>query len=128
MTEQPHLAGHETSDAKVRPIVLVGVALAVVAGLVCVLVYGIFYFLADHPAALPRPNPMAAGAPQIPPEPRIEEHPAIQLQDLRAHEDSILSTYGWSDKSAGIVRIPVDRAMELTLQRGFPTRKETGKK
>jgi len=40
----------------------------------------------------------------------------------------VLSTYGWTDKNAGVVRIPIDRAMELQLERGFPTRKETPKR
>jgi hypothetical protein len=59
---------------------------------------------------------------QMPPVPRIEEHPAIELKDLRTQEDKILSTYGWTDKRSGIVRIPIERAMDLQLQRGFPTR------
>ena len=35
-------------------------------------------------------------------------------------KNSILSTYGWTDKKAGVVRIPIDRAMELQLERGLP--------
>jgi hypothetical protein len=116
--------GHEVADARVRPIVLTGVGLAVGAAIVCLIVYGIFRYLTEHPSATAPSNPMAATQPQFPPEPRIEEHPAIEFHDLHAKEDSILSTYGWSDKQAGVVRIPVDRAMELMLQRGFPTRKE----
>ena len=42
--------------------------------------------------------------------------------DLRAHEDELLDTYGWVDKNAGVVRIPIDEAMKLTLQRGLPAR------
>ena len=120
--------GHEVTDASIRPIVLMGGALAAGAAVVCVLVYGIFAYLAAHPLTLAPANPMAAVEPRFPPAPRIEEHPAVQLKDLREREDSILSTYGWSDKQAGIVRIPVDRASELMLERGFPTRKEAGRK
>jgi hypothetical protein len=61
---------------------------------------------------------------QIPPVPRIEEHPAIEIQQLHAQEDQTLSTYGWVDKGKGMVRIPLARAMELQMERGFPTRKE----
>jgi hypothetical protein len=68
---------------------------------------------------------MAVFDSQIPPAPRIEEHPAIEIQELHSAEDQTLSTYGWVDKKKGIVRIPIDRAMELQLQRGFPARKET---
>ncbi|MCA1555006.1 MAG: hypothetical protein LC737_11585, partial [Chloroflexi bacterium] len=30
--------------------------------------------------------------------------------------------YGWVDQSAGITHIPIERAMELLLERGLPTR------
>jgi len=65
---------------------------------------------------------MAVTEPQVPPVPRVEEHPQLELQQLRTQEDQTLSTYGWVDKKEGIVRIPIERAMELQLQRGFPVR------
>ena len=34
----------------------------------------------------------------------------------------MLTTYGWVDKNAGTVRIPIDRAKELLLERGLPVR------
>ena len=52
------------------------------------IVYGIFQYLATHPATSAQPNPMAADDSQIPPAPRIEEHPAIEIQQLHAQEDS----------------------------------------
>ena len=33
-----------------------------------------------------------------------------------------LNSYGWEDQHNGVVRIPVDRAMELMLQQGLPAR------
>lgn len=44
-----------------------------------------------------------------------------QLRGLRADETARLTRYQWVDKDAGIVRIPLDRAIELTL-RDWPTR------
>jgi hypothetical protein len=117
--------GHETEDANVRAIVYTGVALAVGAAIIGVLVYGIFQYLAGLPITTAPSNPMAdIDRQQIPPGPVVEEHPAIEVKDLRAHEDQILSTYGWTDKNTGVVRIPIDRALDLQLQRGFPVRKE----
>jgi hypothetical protein len=129
---EKHLAqtsvGHETRDADIRPIILTGAGLALTVVLVGVLVYGIFQYLSAHPATSFQASPMAVFDSQIPPVPRIEEHPAIEIQQLHAQEDCTLSTYGWVDKKAGVVRIPIDRAMELQLQRGFAARKEAGKK
>jgi hypothetical protein len=118
---------HETTDASVRPIVLTGVALAIVAAIVLSISIGLFRFFVERPAQAP-PNPMAAENPQFPPVPRIEDHPSSELEQLRQSEDQTLTTYGWVDRKAGTVRIPIGRAMELQLERGFPVRKETPKK
>src|SRR5687767_12808736 len=37
------------------------------------------------------------------------------LLDLRAKEDQLLNSYGIADKTAGTIRVPVSRAMELVL-------------
>jgi hypothetical protein len=117
--------GHERQDADIWPIVLTGIGLALTVAVVGVIVYGVFRYLETHPVTSIQSNPMAVFDSQIPPAPRIEEHPAIEIQELHSAEDQTLSTYGWIDKKKGIVRIPIDRAMELQLQRGFPARKET---
>ena len=38
------------------------------------------------------------------------------LEDLRTTHAKQLSSYGWADKNAGKVHLPIDRAMELTAQ------------
>ena len=40
---------------------------------------------------------------------------AANLAELRATEKQAMENYGWVDQSKGIVRLTVDRAMELTL-------------
>ncbi len=120
--------GHETEDAHVLPVVVTLISLAAGAAMVGLLVFGIFRYLADHPLSEAPPNPMAeTSAQHFPPAPRLEEHPAIDMQDLHSQEDTILTSYGWTDKPLGIVRIPIDQAMELQLKRGFPAR-EAAKK
>jgi cytochrome c oxidase cbb3-type subunit III len=47
---------------------------------------------------------------------------AQALQELRTAEDAVLHSYGWVDRAAGIVRMPIDRAMEVLAERGLPTR------
>jgi hypothetical protein len=65
-----------------------------------------------HPAAL-------VTAPQFPP-PRLQSAPRGDLKALRAREELLLNGYGWVDRKAKIVHIPVDRAMDLLVQRGLP--------
>ncbi len=123
----PTAIGHETRDADIRPIVYTGIGLALTAVAVGIFVYGIFKYLGGHAIATIQVNPMSVEDQQIPPAPRLEEHPAIELRQLHAQEDQMLSTYGWVDKKTGVVHIPIDRAMDLMLQRGFPTRNEAKK-
>ena len=55
-----------------------------------------------------------------PPPPRTRVHEP--LDELRAAEDAVLHSYGWVDRAAGIVRMPIDRAMEVLAKRGLPAR------
>src|SRR5579871_6392943 len=114
----PESTDHETKDASVLGIILTGAGLAIGAAIALSIVYGIFQFLSTQPVTTAPPNPMAeTNLQQSPPSPRLEEHPAMELQELHKKEDSLLSTYGWTDKTAGAVRIPIDRAIDLELQR-----------
>jgi hypothetical protein len=56
------------------------------------------------------------------PEPRVQSDPATDLRRWRDEEDESLRSYSWADRARGVVRLPVERAMELVLQRGLPAR------
>ena len=38
-----------------------------------------------------------------------------RLTELRGREDAALKSYGWIDQQAGVVRLPLERAIELTI-------------
>lgn len=40
-----------------------------------------------------------------------------KLAELRANEAKHAASYAWIDQSAGVVQLPIERAMELTVQR-----------
>ena len=115
---------HEDSDVNIGGILAFAVGLIVVAAIVHVAMWLLFRFFDVREA---RQNtiayPLAVQQEQrLPPEPRLQTNPRQDLQDLRAAEHDILTTYGWVDKNAGTVRIPIDEAIKLTLQRGLPAR------
>ena len=56
------------------------------------------------------------------PQPSMLVHEPTELDAFRRREDAILHGYGWSDEAGGTARIPVERAKELLLQKGFPVR------
>ena len=57
--------------------------------------------------------------------PHLQISSAEELNAFRSKEEAELNTYGWINRTAGVVRIPVARAMDLLLERGLPTRTGT---
>ncbi|HMG35301.1 MAG TPA: hypothetical protein VKM94_15285 [Blastocatellia bacterium] len=91
-----------------------------------------------------RPSPFAAQRNKLPPEPRLQlapstedqidkrqppdlktQNPLEEIKQLEAAWKDQVEHYGWVDEKAGVVRIPVEDAKQLLLQRGIPTRKQT---
>jgi len=120
----------EVHDARARPIVLAGVGLGIGTAIVFVIVFWLFHYFTAKPSFEGTKNPMTSrdGTSGLNPAvPHIEEHPSAGYQDLRRREDQVLSSYGWVDKKAGVAHMPIDRAMDMVLQRGLPVRKEAAK-
>ena len=64
----------------------------------------------------------AAPPPPPPPPPNLLVNEPTVLDQFRTAEAHALTTYGWVDKTNNVVRLPIDRAKELVLERGLPTR------
>src|SRR6185436_9634131 len=89
------------------------------------IVYGTFWFFEgrEHAASVAAQKyPLAASARHEPPSPNLQTQPFKDVYMLRLGENEKLSSYGWVDKDGGVTRIPIDRAMEVMLQKGFPVR------
>ena len=89
------------------------------------IVYGTFKFFDSQENAAntaARRFPMAAGVTRPVPAPSLQTQPFRDIYLLRDDEAKKLQSYGWVDQEGGVARIPLDRAMDLMLQRGFPTR------
>ncbi len=117
---------HEESDVQIGGLFGFAIGLTVVVAFLAFVVWVLFSFFAAREARQTTPAyPLAAQEEnRLPPEPRLQTNPRQDLSDLRAQEDQILTTYGWVDKNAGVVRIPIDQAMKLVLQRGLPARQQ----
>src|SRR5258708_16228643 len=57
-------------------------------------------------------------APEQFPSPRVQTHQAEQLKDLLAAQRQQLTEYEWADQNKTLIRIPIERAMEIIAQRG----------
>ncbi len=115
----PAHAGHETTDASALYVGLFALGLAVMIALVLPFLVWLFWrFEASAERADPIKSPIAAD--QLPPAPRLQAQPSADLAKLRRDEDERLGSYKWIDQQQGIVQLPIDRAMDLLAQRGFP--------
>ncbi|MEZ5319201.1 MAG: hypothetical protein R2752_17505 [Vicinamibacterales bacterium] len=87
------------------------------------LVAGMFSIMEHRVASTdPAASPVARPVGTPPPAPNLLTDEPGNLKAFREREDEILTTYGWVDRNAGTVRIPVERAKALLLERGLPTR------
>jgi len=117
---------HEESDVNIRAIFGFGIGLAVAGIVISFVVWLLFHHFEARESRKVTPEfPLAAQqGNRLPPEPRLQTNPRADLADLRAQEENVLKTYGWIDKKASVVRIPIEEAMKLTVQRGLPARQE----
>jgi hypothetical protein len=116
----------ESDGVSYRGIVVFVVILAVTTFICQGIVVGMFkYFDKQAAATGPARATMSAPAGTMPPPPNLLTNESGNLSNFREHEAEVLETYAWQDKNAGVVRLPIDRAKEILLERGFPTVGET---
>ena len=120
-------AGHEISEVQSKPILAFLILLAVFSAFCFGIIVVYFKFLAaDAAKHSPRPSPLITqGAARVPPEPRLQTNAWGDWDSYKADQDRQLGQYAWADKDSLTVRMPIERAMEIMLQRGLPHRAGT---
>lgn len=146
-TEQAKVPGHgdyERRDIRVAGVLYFLLALLIAGGIAHFIVRGLWDYLNNrYETSQPNVSPLVKAPSKdtrrIPeqykgnyqqylqdqfPAPQLEINERTELNDVRLREENILSTYGWVDQNAGTVHIPIDRAMDLLVQRGLPVRQQ----
>ncbi len=141
MTNQPTIdpasnhEGFEHEDMNSNGPLYFMAGLILLCAAIYLIVFGMYRFLDSYASAHQPPmSPMVAPEantrmvtpedPQTFPQPRLEVNERTELRSFIEDQDRLLATYGWVDKNKGIVRIPIDRAMELIAKRGLPVHPE----
>jgi hypothetical protein len=124
---------HEESDVRIKPIVWFGVWLTVSTVIIYFMLWGLFRYFENRAEKSETPVPaLAAERPDLPPEPRLQlapsqvgqqqpdlnEHPLAELKKMKEADVERLNNYG-VDPATGGVRIPIDVAKRLVLERNL---------
>jgi len=81
----------------------------------------VFSYFVGHQGLGPPASPFE-DVRTLPSGPRLQVTAPQDLKRYQGAQAEILNSYGWVDQKAGIVRIPVERAMDILLQKGLPVR------
>lgn len=109
-------------DINVRGIVLTAVGLVVLTVLACLITWWLFVGVAKLEKRQDRPlSPLPEASRRVlPPEPRLQSDPDVDMEELRKAEERILEQPAWIDRASGRVRLPIDLAMDVLARRGLP--------
>ncbi len=130
--------GFERQDLSAQGVYAFLISLVVGGVLVYLVVLGLYKFMdARQRARQPQLNPLVhstetdtriVSPTEITkfPEPRLERNERLEIKDFRLKEEQTLNSYGWVDEKAGVLHIPIERAMQLIAQRGLPTTPKAG--
>ena len=109
----------EGSDINTR--LLLGSVVLLIVVTACSMMLGLWIYNGLETRQIesyPTPLPLIQLRP-TPPQPRLQPNALDRttaeedLATMHAREDAILDTYGWVDEDEGIVRIPIDRAIDI---------------
>jgi hypothetical protein len=112
-TTQP---GHERSDFNPAAVVLVGAVLAATIAAVVAVSFFFTRFAALRELA-PQAGPPFAARERAASAPRLQVEGFNELREMRAAEERVLNSHAWIDREKGIVRVPIERAMEILAEK-----------
>ncbi len=107
--------GHEGKDADVLGVTMIIALVLLLLAIGFLAARGVFHYAERRSGPAPKAMKLADF-----PAPRLEAHPVNDYQVFLKSSEKELHTYGWVDRKAGVVRMPIERAMQLTVQRGLP--------
>jgi len=132
---------YETRDAHLGPLLKFTFWLAVSVVITFVAMWAMLRGIQKLPTIGDRePHPLAALNDPFPPAPNLEMQRGVRQgwdgklvdmtqrqpfttvmwSDFRRDAQKQITTYGWVDQDAKVVHVPIERAMDLALQKGFP--------
>jgi hypothetical protein len=116
---------YEHRDADTRSLLKFGLGLVIILIVVFFSMKWMFSFFAKSQPLGPPASPFE-NVRVLPSQPRLQVKPGADLRSYCGEQMQKLDTYGWVDPENGVVRIPIDRAIDATIERGLPARPAGG--
>jgi hypothetical protein len=116
---------YETRDANVRSVFSFLVILGIVLVVASVASWGMFRYFSGHDANRSATDSPFADTRQLPLGPQLQVNPREDWLKYRDEQEKSLETYEWVNRSAGIVRVPIEKAMQLLVKKGVPVQGES---
>lgn len=132
---------HETTDISLEGVGKLTIGFAIILFVVTAVMYGTYRMLdarsvqndttaeraADlgrtksitRPTLLDTPNGLDQMG-RTPAGPKLLTNEPLWLAEIKKTQQEALTTYGWVNKDAGTVRLPIERAKQLIAERGLP--------
>jgi hypothetical protein len=141
MATEKYTPAYETTDADLGSLLKFLFWLTVSVVITFFGTYAMLRAMQEVPAIGERPaHPLAVLNDPIPPAPNLEMKKGVKQgwdgrtidqsqrqpfttrmwSDMKVDAQKQLHSYGWIDESGKVVHIPIERAMELALQKGYP--------
>ena len=107
---------YEQADVHIKPLFFFGLVWFLTAGLIALLLILMYAFYQKRAETQEEVISRIAAptAFELPPAPRLQTSPQMDLQELLNAEDKILTTYS-VDPNTSMIRVPIDHAIELMM-------------
>lgn len=140
MDERSHeeVHAHEGSDVHARPLVTFFIAFLVVGAFAFWVVDWSYHALvkytnahqgdaitrvASPKAEIPKSLELRNGGPQVTTIPSsgllLQPDPVKDMNEMRSAQLGKLNSFGWVDREKGLVHVPIEKAMAMTLERSM---------
>jgi hypothetical protein len=118
--------GYESSDLAVRGGIRVLAVIVIGTAIVFAVTTAMQYFWVGRFLDVSPPETGVAEEVEgpVPRDVQSRARSGTEYNILRASELELLNSYGWVNEDDGVVHIPIDVAMDMLLEEGFPTRPE----
>jgi hypothetical protein len=108
---------HQGTDVRISAVFKSALGFVVVFALIHVGIWLFYRYFRSEDMQRDVRRTFVESKPPVPPEPRLQVSPEADLQNYLQQQRQALTSYGWISRPEGRVRIPIDRAMELVVER-----------